>query len=211
MLKLQDKNIRSKLTFSQKGSLGEDIALSVVLDYNKRYGSADNIIISSFKYNYIDGVPGNIHYNKEKNKFFEISGKKYKDEIDILYITDYKIFIIEVKARSGKWVLANNWTYRGTEPEEKCPFEQTEKHARQLYENIWTCIPNGNPLYIEQTVLFVDKAKIIDRRGNEKFGIGCNILNTFKKWLIEKNKPLEYLLDKKALNNILISISKNGI
>ena len=198
-----------------KGDLGEETVLSICYERMKQSGVG--LLYQSFMYPYQTDsngkvYTGNIKY--ENGEFVEYTEERINDEIDVLYITPYRIFVIEVKSYGAKRLeVYDHWfNYNGT-PVEKSPIVQAEKHARHLYHAIREYIPDGNPDYIIPLVCFVDKCKILDDRSDyfeRKIPIAVldNLLNTINR----NNVPLEYniVIDQleKHLEKIKVSIKR---
>lgn len=198
---------------SSKGEYGETAALQVCLDRRDKQGCG--LLYHSFVYPYQttrSGVcyTGNVVYQNEH--FIEFTKDTISDEIDILYVTPYRIFPIEVKSYGNtKLNIYDFWFNRGSTPVEKSPIAQAEKHARHLYHAITSVLPDGNPDYIKPIVCFVDKCKVHDERSAEQQEyIPVSILNTLRATLNKYSVPLEYNLDLDAiatkLNQIKTSI-----
>lgn len=199
----------------EKGDLGEEAVLSLCYDRKQRSGTG--LLYQSFMYPYQssrEGVvfTGNIKY--EEGVLKEYTDGKINDEIDVLYITPYRIFCIEVKSYGArKLEVYDHWfNYNGT-PVDKSPIAQAEKHARHLYHAIHDVIPDGNPVYIVPMVCFVDRCKIIDDRSDYfQNYIPISILNTFLATIERNNVPLKYNLDlsciQNKLNQIKVSVKK---
>lgn len=161
--------------------------------------------------------PGNIFLNcdsnplpndykmLDNNKCWIRLNNNSKDEIDLLVITEFKIFVIEVKAKSGKnWIFNNYWDYRANIPEEKPVTCQSEKHARYMYHHLIEFIPEGNPEYIQPMIVYVDEACIKDKRSKDmKRYLPLTILNLFESQFKKLNKPLKFKIDMKAINLFL--------
>jgi len=133
--------------------------------------------------------PGNLKYNAEKNivETVEQGNKDFTDEIDVLYITKRKIFVIECKTRSGTWRLEDDWVYKGNAKDDKNPEAQTEKHCRHLYHTIWEYLPNGDPSYIVPILVYASKTKLIDNR-TDKISVYATILNSLTKLVLSLDK-----------------------
>jgi len=205
MKKLQ--GTKNSLTGKEKGDLGESIALSAIKRYDKEVNNTKSLIYQGFKYSYTASVPGNAVYDKTSNSFKSFDSGSFDDEIDILYITEYRIFIIEVKARSGTWVFKDDWSFVRNEPSEKCPAAQTEKHARQFYSRCYPYIPDGNPEYVKCVLCFVDRVKLLDKRQHD-YGIKLSILNTLLMEISKLNVPLDRRIDIGGLETQLQLIRK---
>lgn len=193
----------------KKGDMGEEAVRQLLLEYSKIRGG---FIFLSYMYPYQSNsknqnYPGNLHWDSETNTFkdFNGQGKSYKDEVDIVYITPNRIFLIEVKARGGTWKLYDHWSTQNSRIQDKCPVMQSEKHARHFYHLISEVIPDGDPDYIIPILVFVDESKIKDMRQKEQQQyIHVCILNTFMETIQKLDKPKDYLIDivklKKYLN-----------
>lgn len=206
--KLEDKHV--------KGDLGEDAVLAICVErMNKCNGVG--ILYQSFKYPYqtnAQGVcyTGNIKYENEE--FVEYTKDTIDDEIDVLYITPYRIFPIEVKSYHARRLdVYEHWFNRDSTPVDKSPIAQAEKHARHLYHALYEVLPDGNPDYIKPMVCFVDRCKVLDDRSEHfKDYVPVCILNNLLETINKYNKPLNYNLDlnmiEKQLNHIKTSIKR---
>ena len=199
----------------EKGDLGEEAVLSICYDRKQKIGNG--LLYQSFMYPYQtdrSGVvyTGNIKY--ENNEFVEYSRESINDEIDVLYITPYRIFSIEVKSYKARSLdVYEHWFNRGSTPVDKSPIMQAEKHARHLYHAIYDVIPDGNPNYIQPMVCFVDKCRVRDDRSEHFVDyVPVCILNNLLATLNHYNKPLEYNLDlvqvERKLNDVKVSIKR---
>lgn len=184
----------------QKGNLGEDAVVALCADRRDRTGHG--LLYQGFMYPYQKDstgkvVTGNIQYNAETGKFVEYTSEKIKDEIDVLYITPFRIFPIEVKSYHATIDIdANCWLYKNGEPVEKSPLAQAEKHARHLYHAIYDVIPDGDPDYIVPICCFVDRCKIRDVRSQAIVDyIPVCTLNTFLKCIAKYNTPMSFNID----------------
>ena len=199
----------------EKGDLGEEAVLSICYDRKQKIGNG--LLYQSFMYPYQtdrSGVvyTGNIKY--ENDEFVEYSRESINDEIDVLYITPYRIFSIEVKSYKAKSLdVYEHWFNRGSTPVDKSPIMQAEKHARHLYHAIYDVLPDGNPNYIQPMVCFVDKCRVRDDRSEHFVNyVPVCILNNLLATLNHYNKPLEYNLDlvqvERKLNDVKVSIKR---
>lgn len=199
----------------EKGNLGEDAVIAVCYDRKQRAGNG--LLYQSFMYPYQSNrenvvYTGNIKYENEQ--FVEYTDKGLNDEIDVLYVTSYRIFVIEVKSYHARLLeVYDHWFNYDGKPVEKSPIAQAEKHARHLYHAIKDVIPDGNPMYIVPIVCFVDRCKLIDDR-EEYFRnyIPVCIINTLLSTLNKNNVPLDYNLDlaqiEAKLNAVKVSVRK---
>ena len=200
----------------EKGDLGEDAVIAACYERKQKVGKG--LLYQSFMYPYQtnrDGVcyTGNIKY--EDGKFVEYTRDSINDEIDVLYVTPYRVFPIEVKSYGArKLEVYDCWFNRNGTPVEKSPIAQAEKHARHLYHAIYDVLPDGKPEYIVPIVCFVDKCKVLDDRPPaSRDYIPVCILNTLLKTLNKYNTPLEYNLDldmiKTKLNQVKVSVKRS--
>ena len=200
----------------EKGDLGEDAVLSIC--YSRKESIGNGLLYQSFMYPYQTsraGVcyTGNIKYlNKE---FVEFTKESNNDEIDVLYITPYRVFAIEVKSYSSRALdVYDHWFNNGSTPVDKSPIAQAEKHARHLYHAIFDVLPDGDPAYIVPLVCFVDRCKVRDDRDDHfRTYIPVCILNNLLKTINAYNTPLEYNLDltqiESKLNKVKVSVKRS--
>jgi len=194
-----------------KGAAGEAAALDVVHEYRSLRGG---ILKSGFMYPYASNRQnqvylGNIFYDEEKGSYYDMT-RQLNDEIDILYISHYRIFPIEVKAYTdSSIVLTDQWMMRRKKPVEKSPLAQAEKHARHLYHQLYDVIPEGDPSYIKPLVCFVASATVDDQRSNiMQFYLPATILNTLQRTLSDFDTPGKYTLDLAMIEKKLKSIER---
>ena len=198
-----------------KGDAGEDAVIAICYDRLQRSGKG--LLYQSYKYPYQSnrsGVvyTGNIKY--ENGEFNDYTEESFNDEIDVLYVTPYRIFVIEVKSyHARKLEVYDHWFNYNGAPVDKSPISQAEKHARHFYHAVKDYIPDGDPSYIVPLVCFVDRCKVLDDR-DEHFRqyIPIAILDTLLSTLQKYNTPLEYNIAieelEKHLNNIKVSIKR---
>lgn len=202
-----------------KGDLGEDAVLAVL--YDRKQQTGNGLLYQSFKYPYQTNRQdvcylGNIFYNAEKNEFSDVTDDKYDDEIDVLYVTPYRVFPIEVKSyHTNKIEVYVPWMNKGGTPVDKSPILQAEKHARHLYHAIYDVLPDGKPEYIVPLVCFVDRCKLlVEDEYEQKFGsyLPVCILNNLLHTLNKYNQPGAYNLDigqiQRKLDSIKTSIRR---
>lgn len=199
----------------EKGNLGEEAVLAICLGRKERAGAG--LLYQSFMYPYQTSrsgkcYTGNIKY--ENGNFVEYTSDSINDEIDVLYITPYRIFVIEVKSYKARNLdVYEHWFNRGSTPVDKSPIMQAEKHARHFYHAIYDVLPDGNPAYIQPMVCFVDKCKVRDDRSQHFVDyVPVCILNNLLITINKYNTPLEYnlVLDQieNKLNNIKVSVKR---
>ena len=197
---------------TKKGETGEDIALQIV----RRFAKTNKcVIIHSYKYNLqykSDGsvLPGNIKYID--GEYVEFTDASYIDEIDLLVLTPKAIIPIEVKARTGVWRAFDDWIKHNNKMEEKSPITQAEKHARHLCALVHEYLPNGDIEYIKPVVVFVDKARVIDGRSDQrKKYIKVTIADFLRSELIKLNKKGDYLINMDLLLEYLMEVGTGTV
>jgi len=195
---LEEMRNSSKIQdWKAKGSLGEDAVFEICAQRHEKC-----LLYNSYMYPYQtnrEGIVymGNIKY--ENNQFVEYTDSSTNDEIDILYITQFRVFVIEVKSYSANRIdVYDHWVNRGNTPLDKSPVTQAEKHARQLYHVIYDVIPDGKTEYIKPIVCFVDRCTLRDDRSNHfRNYLPVCTLNDLNKTLNKNSKPLEYCISLK--------------
>lgn len=151
----------------EKGAIGEELVLDIMHEVRTKRGG---LLMQGFMYPYASNRQGkiylgNIFYDKDRTPPFYDMTKQLNDEIDVLYVSNYRIFAIEVKSyHARKMVIDNAWMKREGTPVDKSPPCQAEKHARHLYHQLYDVIPDGNPQYIVPVVCFVDECTVEDNR-----------------------------------------------
>lgn len=197
---------KNRKDFKMKGESGELIALSITKEFQKK---VDCIILHSYKYRYVTndyGVPYEGNIKLEDGEFIGITDASYTDEIDLLIITKYRVFVVEVKARSGRWLIEDHWIKQNGKKEDKSPLAQDEKHCRHLYHHCYEYLPLGHENYIVPVVLFVDRADILDKRCPDmRVYIPVEIANRYLDFLIEHNSPLKYAINTERLLEFLLN------
>lgn len=198
-----------------KGDAGEKAVLAITLD---RMDVTGGVVYHSFQYPYQKNREGftylgNVKY--ENGKFVDYTetknNRELTDEIDVLYISKYRIFPIEVKSYHAKLEVYDHWMKKQGTMVDKSPIAQAEKHARHLYHVLYDVLPDGNPDYIKPIVCFVDRCKLVDDRSDEQISyIPCCILNNLKATLINSDRPLDYALDINMITNKLKEVKTDG-
>lgn len=203
----------NRLVHKEKGDFGEQAIIAIVRSYQELAGGT---IIHSFRYPYATNrqnvpYPGNIHL--DNGDFVEVKSKMaLQDEIDVVYITKYRIFSIECKARGGTWRLENKWCSQNGRPVDKSPLAQAEKHVRHLYHSIYEYLPDGNPNYIIPLTVFVDKARVLDSRNDQqKVYIPIAIADILKQRIKDCDSPLKYSLDTEGILAKMLKIGKGTV
>ena len=189
-----------------KGDAGEDAVIAICYDRLKRTGKG--LLYQSYKYPYQSDrnnhvYVGNIKY--EDGKFTDYTSESFNDEIDVLYITPYRVFVIEVKSyHARKLEVYDHWFNYNGSPVDKSPISQAEKHARHLYHAVKDYLPDGDPKYIVPLVCFVDRCKVLDDRDDHfREYVPIAILDTLLATLQKYNSPLAYNIDLEQLENRL--------
>lgn len=135
-------------------------------------------------------------------------------ESDIIAITPYAIFVIEVKTVYGHMKvyedsnieIIKKGTFTGNF-ESKNYLRQNEMHCRHLYYHLKDILPDGNPAYIKPLIVMTGKMKIYDERNNaDKRRYPIVITNRLIPTLEEYNKPNKFLLDLNKINKRLNKI-----
>ena len=194
---------------TDKGGFGEAAVFVQTEQYYQRRGG---ILIHSYEYKSHPDMPGNVHIDGRHLSVGKLPGKT---EIDILYVSPFHIFPIEVKAYKAKKITLTDGAIDGCYKTDKSPIHQNEMHCRHLYKHIFQVIPEGDIhyKYIIPIVVFVDKCILIDNRSDwQKQYIRVAILNNFIKILEQLDKPEQYKLNLSdidaRLKDAMISNSK---
>lgn len=196
-----------------KGSIGERAVFAICEELYQKEGG---ILIHSYFYNVDKDLQGNIKRNPDGSHFVENLGSS--TEIDILYISKYRVFPIEVKAYKAKEILLYDDRIEGCMKTDKSPVHQNEMHCRHLYSFMFRGLPDGGtnyPIkiqgfrgfateYIVPIVVFVDKAVIKDMRSDwQRDYMKVAILNNLKATIQQYNTPLDYQFNLTLINNLL--------
>lgn len=212
----QMRNAGKVMDVKAKGDLGEDAVLDLCLGIKR---SCNGILVQSFSYPYASNAQGKNYTGNiklEGGKYVEYTEGNLTDEIDILLVTNFRIFPIEVKSYKANIRVYDHWMDRdnngpsvpkGMQPVDKSPIAQAEKHARHLYHQIYEVLPDGQPAYIVPIVCFVDRCTVNDDRCavNQKY-LPVSILNTLRQTIFQYNTPLKYGLDLEAVKRKLNAI-----
>lgn len=193
-----------------KGNFGEDAVFSIIHNYCIQRGG---FIERGYMYPYATnkaGVTylGNIFLGEDG--IYSHNSRKVNDEIDILYVSPFRIFPIEVKSYHANMVLKDEALYQNkvisyhATQGHKNPIWQTEKHARHLYHSLYEVLPDGNPKYIQPILCFCDRCDFTDERSMEmQQYIPATVLNSLKEVLMDFDTPLEYRLDIDMVMKVL--------
>lgn len=155
-----------------KGVWGERAIVRILLSlYQERGG----ILIHSYEYQTDPTKNGNIK-NHDGELYLEKLGSA--TEIDVLYVTQYRVFPIEIKSYLANEIRLTTEGISGCSTTDKSPIHQNEMHCNHLYSAIWEGI-EADPSFIVPVVAFStweNKPMIYDNRpDNERSYIKiCN-------------------------------------
>ena len=188
----------------EKGSTGELAVTRICEEIYQAYGG---ILYHSYEYKTDPNLAGNI--KKDGGKFY-IENTGPVTEIDVLLVTPFRIFPIEVKAYKAKKITLTDAEITGCSITNKSPVHQNEMHCRHLYSHIFKSLPNGSTDYIVPIVCFVDETVVSDKRKDwQKEYIKVCILNTLKSTITKFNTPGSYRLDLTAIDQSLKDCATN--
>ena len=184
---------------TEKGSFGEKAVFEICEEF---YDNEGGILIHSYSYKTDPQQAGNIKKNDNGQLFIEHLGDF--TEIDIMYVSKYRIYPIEVKAYRARSIQFQDDGIYGCRKTDKSPIHQNEMHCRHLYSSIFRALPNGDTSYIIPVVCMVDKCDITDARSDwQKEYIHLCTLNTLRSFILDTNTPLECKLNLTLVDNIL--------
>lgn len=192
------------LTPEKRGELGEDVVFDLVKYWSSFYPGSFNERSLIFPQGKVLAVQG----SAEKNPV---------TEIDILTVTPYRIFVLEVKTiyghmrvfQSNNIEISKTKTFTG-EYEKKNFLQQNEMHARHLYYHLHKLLPDGNPDYICPMIVMTGKMKFEDFRdpyARKKYPMTTT--NGLVSTLKEHNVADKYLLDVAKIKKKLKEIKVN--
>lgn len=182
-----------------KGSFGEQAVFKICESHYQKEGG---ILIHSYSYKVDKDQAGNIKKKDDGHLYIENLGDT--TEIDVMYISKYRVFPIEVKAYKSKKITFTDDAIAGCLITNKSPVHQNEMHCRHLYSRIFKVIPDGRTDYIVPIVCMVDNAVIEDMRSDwQKEYIKLCILNNLDQVITEFNKPLSYQLNLASIDKVL--------
>lgn len=192
----------------EKGNSGEKAVFAVCEALYQKQGG---ILYHSYSYKVDKALPGNIK-RKDGKVYLENLGES--TEIDVLYISPFRVIPIEVKSYKAKDITLYDDKIEGCYIVDKSPVHQNEMHCRHLYSGIVEAIPDGDEEYIKPIVVFVDQCTIHDKRSKwQRQYIPLSVINTLKS-LIDKvntpynNKMINLRLMEDRLSAIEISYEK---
>lgn len=182
-----------------KGSFGEQAVFKICEEFYQKQGG---ILIHSYSYKVDKDLAGNIKKGENGQLYIENLGDT--TEIDVMYISKYRVFPIEVKAYRAKQITLTDDGISGCYKTDKSPVHQNEMHCRHLYSHIFRALPNGETQYIVPVVCMVDNAEIIDARSDwQREYIKLAILDTLADTIQTYNTPLQYQLNLQLMDQIL--------
>lgn len=183
---------------TSKGEYGEGAVFAIC---EELYQNRGGILIHSYEYKTDSELPGNVKRNDNGLYIENLSGFT---ELDVLYVSPYNIFPIEVKAYKAKEITLTDDKIDGCFKTDKSPIHQNEMHCRHLYSYLYRALPNGETKYVKPIVCFVDKCSVIDDRSDwQREYIYVAILNTLKELILSLDTPNEYKLNLSLVDNIL--------
>ena len=197
---------------TEKGSFGEQAVIAICEEFYQNMGG---ILIHSYSYKVDPNLEGNIKKSESGSHFIEKLGSS--TEIDVLYVSPYRVFPIEVKAYKAKDIVFTNDAIKGCYKTDKSPIHQNEMHCRHLYSFLFRGLPDGGtkrPInstfgvvgtdYIVPIVCLVDKATVTDNRDSfQREYIKLCILNNLKETIVRYNTPLDAKLNLTLIDKLL--------
>lgn len=182
-----------------KGTYGEQAVFKICEQFYQKEGG---ILIHSYSYKVDKEQKGNIKRGENGQLYVENLGDY--TEIDVLYVSKFRVFPIEVKAYRAKEIRFDDAGIYGCFKTDKSPIHQNEMHCRHLYPHIFRALPEGKTDYIVPLVCMVDKCNIIDERLDwQRDYIKLCVLNNLEETIRANNTPLKYRLNLQDMNNIL--------
>lgn len=186
-------------TQTGKGTFGEQAVFKICEEFYQHDGG---ILVHSYSYKTDKDQAGNIKRGENGQHYIENLGDY--TEIDVLYISKFRVFPIEVKAYKSREITLDDYGIYGCYKTDKSPVHQNEMHCRHLYPFLYRALPEGSTAYICPIVCMVDKAKIIDSRSDwQKDYIKLCVLNTLKNTIRQNNEPLGYQLNIQLCDRLL--------
>lgn len=182
-----------------KGTYGEQAVFKICEQFYQKEGG---ILIHSYSYKVDKEQKGNIKRGENGQLYVENLGDY--TEVDVLYVSKFRVFPIEVKAYRAKEIRFDDAGIYGCFKTDKSPVHQNEMHCRHLYPHIFRALPEGKTDYIVPLVCMVDKCNIIDERLDwQRDYIKLCVLNNLEETIRANNTPLNYRLNLQDMNNIL--------
>jgi len=190
--------LRGREAGAGKGDLGEAAVLQILKLHKNRIGRRC-VILQSYSYPYAPNIEGNIKLGTDGNFIHEPGKDGTDDEIDLIMLTDNRIFLIEVKAYSGKIMVNDIWTYHANHWDEKSAICQAEKHGRHFYHSFYDVIPEGEQGYIKLITVFTGLCDIEDKRTMNRDYIPIAVANDINKTIHTHDKPGKFCIDIDAV------------
>ena len=185
-----------------KGSLGEQAVFKICEHHYQKFGG---ILYHSFTYPVDKDKKGNIKKDVNGKLFVENLGST--TEIDVLLVTPFSIFPIEVKAYKAKKIILTDDGIEGVFKTDKSPVHQNEMHCRHLYPHLYKVLPNGESRYIKPIVTFVDECEVVDQRSQWQYEyIVVSILDTLREAIQKLDTPIDYQLNLPAIDRVLKNV-----
>ena len=184
---------------TDKGVYGERAVLAICEQFYQKYGG---ILVHSYEYQVDPDLPGNIKKHDDGQLYIENLGTC--TELDVLYVSPYRVFPIEVKSYKAKKITLTDDGISGCKITNKSPVHQNEMHCRHLYSFAYRFLPKGATKYICPIVCLVDECVLEDRRSMEQREyILATTLTNLTKVITMNNRPLDYRIDIDLADNIL--------
>lgn len=181
----------------EKGELGENIVFNQCFKAIMKGG----LLYHSLEIPMDSNLPGNIKKEFGSNHITPVAPNT---EIDVLLVTLYNVFVIEVKTYRANSITLTTSGMSGAANNEKSPIHQNEMHCRHIYPLIYQALPNGDITYIKPLVVFADKCTIKDNRSQyEKNYIPIANLNTLANTIKSLDVKNQFRLDLQNIKNIL--------
>ena len=193
------KKIKS-IDYLKKGSVGEQAVFSICECIYQEIGG---ILYHSYTYTADKDLAGNI--KKGPNGLY-LESVGSTTEIDVLLVTPFRIFPIEVKTYKAKSITLTEDGISGCFQDEKSPVHQNEMHCRHLYPQILAALPQGRSEFIVPFVVFVDECTLHDKRSTwQREYIKATVLDRVRYEICQRNTPVDnrYKLDLNLLDNLL--------
>lgn len=182
-----------------KGSFGEQAVFKICESHYQKEGG---ILIHSYSYKVDRDQAGNIKRKDDGHLYIENLGDS--TEIDVLYVSKYQVFPIEVKAYKSREITFTDDGIAGCLITNKSPVHQNEMHCRHLYAHLFRVLPDGCTDYITPIVCMVDSARIKDIRSDwQKEYIKLCILDNLDEIITRYNKPMSYQLNLANIDKVL--------
>lgn len=185
----------------QKGSLGEKAVLKICEQFYIQQGG---ILIHSYSYRTDPTEPGNVKKDDNGKHYIENLGAT--TEIDVILVTPYRVFPIEVKSYKAKKITLTDDGIKGSYNTSKSPVHQNEMHCRHLYSFLYRAFDSGDTDFIVPIVCFVDETKIEDSRSDWQLDyIIATTLDGLVDVITEFNTPLDgqLKLNLQLVDNLL--------